>query len=575
MKTGVDNNHINEQEKSPRLKPLIVMVVIQWIIRFVLPVFIPDAIAVGLFGSILLGLGVLIWWSFFSRIPRFERWGAVILMVVCLTCTSQLLHESIRTANMGMMFIIYSVPVMCLALVFWAIISRQWSVKIRLITMLITIIVASGFWTMMRTNGMTSNLHHDFEWRWAKTNEEKFIIRTANEKMSSPDNTESGFEWPGFRGASRDGILHGVRIVTDWKKSPPVELWRREIGPACSSFAISHGLLYSQEQRGDNEVVVCYNLSTGKPVWVHSDKARFWDSHAGAGPRSTPTIFKDRVYTLGATGILNVLNAKDGTVVWSRNAAKDTEVKIPGWGYTSSPLVLDSVVAVAIAGKILVYDSFTGNIKWSGADGGESYSSPHLMTIDGVQQIVFMNKSGITGFAPADGRELWKLARSGCPIDQPAQISGGDILISDPSDMGGKDMKRLTVTKGSNSWTVKEIWTSAAMRPYFNDFVVNKGFVYGFDGLSLACMNVENGKRQWRGGRDGGQMILIADQDLMLVLSEKGDLILVSASPDKLTELARMSAIKGKTWSHPAISGNIVVVRNTSEMVAYRLPSAD
>jgi hypothetical protein len=574
MKTDIKNPEPTHQ-KPIRIWPGVVIVILQWLVRFVIPAMVPGAVAIGVIGGVLGGLAVIIWWAFFSRAPKFERWAAIGLMIVALVTTSQIIHISIKTSMMGMMFTVYSIPVLSLALVVWAVASRHLSDRLRRVTMVATILLACGFWALLRTNGMTGEAHFDFDWRWAKTAEDRLLSQASDKQITIPIDpaaisTEA--EWPGFRGLNRDGIIHGVKIETDWSKSPPVEMWRRPVGPGCSSFAIHSAFMFTQEQRGDYEMVTCYKLNTGEPVWRHSDKTRFWDSHAGAGPRSTPTLNKGRVYSLGATGILNVLDERDGKVVWSRNAANDTKVKIPGWGYTSSPLVIDSVVLVAISGELVAYDNTSGKLLWSASDGGESYSSPHLLTIDGIKQVLFMNKISATSYSSADGKILWKLPMSGVPIVQPAFISGNNILISEVNETGGLGMQRIAIKNGSGGWTTEELWTSDKLKPYFNDFVVHKGYAFGFDGPSLVCIDIEKGNLKWKGGRYGGQLILLADQDMLLLLTEKGELVLVMANPEKFKEIARFPAINGKTWNHPALAGNILLVRNCQEMAAFRLP---
>jgi outer membrane protein assembly factor BamB len=363
-----------------------------------------------------------------------------------------------------------------------------------------------------------------------------------------------------------------VRIETDWSKVPPVEMWRRPIGPGWSSFAVRGDLIYTQEQRGTEELVSCYNLNTGEPVWGHRDAARFWESNAGPGPRGTPTLSNGRVYTFGGTGIVNALDAADGAVVWSRNAAADAGKKTPEWGFASSPLVVGDMVVVGASGKLVAYNIATGEPRWFGPDGGVSYSSPQLATIDGVPQILLVSVAGATSVAPADGAQLWKHAWPGYPIVQPALTAEGDVLIS-VSDSSGT--RRLAPTHGPNGWTVEERWTSPGLKPYFNDFVVHKGYAFGFDGGILACIDLKDGKRVWKGGRYGhGQLVLLADQDLLVVLTEEGEVALVTAAPDQFKELARRPAIEGKTWNHPVVAGDVLLVRNGQEMVAFRLSPA-
>ena len=609
-------------QKPLRLWPGVVIVILQWLVRFGVPVVEPEAMPFAVIGGIVCGLAVVVWWAFFSRAPRFERWGAVVLMIAALLATRLILHKSIATGAMGMLFPMLAIPVLSLAFVAWAVASRRLSDGPRRASMAATILLACGAWALVRTGGFTGDLDNDLAWRWAETPEERLLAQAGDERVALPAvpaaaltaeerpvpqvdgapaplppaalaavetqekgpvaaphpavsaaaaAAEKGAGWPGFRGPGRDSIVRGVRIETDWSGSPPVELWRRPIGPGWSSFAVRGNLLYTQEQRGDDEVVACYNMTTGEPVWRHRDAARFWESNGGAGPRATPTLSNGRVYTFGATGILNALDAGDGAVVWSRNPASDTGTEVPGWGFASSPLVVDDIVIVAAGGKLVAYDLATGNPRWSGPAGGGGYSSPQLATIGGAAQVLLLSGAGATSVAPADGRLLWEHPWPvGTRIVQPALTADGDVLIGANEGIG-----RIAVAHGAGGWTAKERWTSTGLKPYFNDFVVHKGHAFGFDGSILACIDLEDGKRAWKGGRYGhGQLILLPDQDLLLVLSEQGELALVRATPDQFTELARFPAIEGKTWNHPALAGDVLLVRNGQEMVAFRLSLA-
>ena len=381
--------------------------------------------------------------------------------------------------------------------------------------------------------------------------------------------------WPGFRGPDRDSVVRGLRLATDWSASPPVALWRRPIGPGWSSFAVGGELLYTQEQRGDDEIVACHRVATGEPVWRHLDAARFWESNGGAGPRGTPTLAGGRVYSFGATGIVNALDAATGAVAWSRNAAADAGRKVPYWGFSSSPLVVGDLVIVAASGTLVAYDAGTGERRWLGPARGGSYSSAHLATIDGVPQVLLLRGDGVTSVAPADGTLLWEHTWEGGAIVQPALTPEGHVLIAANDMSGGIGIRRLAVARGEGTWSVGERWTTRGLKPYFSDYVVHEGHAYGFDGNILSCIDLADGKRKWKGGRYGsGQMLLLADQALLLVLSEDGELALVKATPDAFTELARVPAIEGKTWNHPALVGDVLLVRNGQEMAAFRLARA-
>lgn len=566
-----NRNNRAELKKSLRLWPGVLLSVVLVLVRYLLPVLFPRATAAGIFGGMVLSLGIFIWWLFLSRSLKAERWGSFLLIILSLTITWFLLDKSIATANMGFMFIMYSIPILSVVFVLWALLTRNMRDGTRRISMILTIIISAGFWIFLRTDGMTGDARHNLNWRWAKTNEEKLIRQTEGESMAGvPDSyqTDIEAEWPGFRGKDRDGIVHGLNINTDWSKNPPVELWRRPVGPGCSSVAVSGNLIYTHEQLGDYETVSCYDLSNGKPVWRHKDKARFYDSHAGAGPRATPVIERGRVYTMGATGILNALNASNGNLIWTRNTATDTSIEIPEWGICGSPLVTGNTVIVSLAGTMAAYDTETGDLIWTGGKGGSGYSSPHLMTICNVPQVLIINEPGVESIDASTGKTLWTYPwKLRDRVLQPAWTGNNELLINEEY----KTVRKIKVTNDASGWSISEIWTSPEIKMLYNDFVIHNGYAYGFDGPTMACIDLTNGKRLWRGSRYRGFQLLLADQDLILVLSEKGELALVNADPERFTELSKIQVLKGKTWNHPAIKENILIVRNSEEMAAFRL----
>ena len=616
-------NKVPTARRPFRVWPGLVAVALQWLVWVGVPIAAPDYAVFGMLGGVAFGVIVLVWWLFFSRVPWLERVGALVLMVIAVLAAKRIVHISISNGLMGRWLFLMAVPPLSLALVVSAAAGRRLSTAARRAVLVVTILLACGAFALVRTDGITGAARSDLHWRWTKTAEERLLARgdeeaappapapappatSAPATAAPPEKTAAStseratpgkpaapkgggasaapgvapsagkpiVHWAGFRGPARDGIVRGVRIEADWTTRPPVELWRRPVGPGWSSFAVLGDLVYTQEQRGEHEVVSCYRLTTGEPVWRHRDTVRFYESNGGAGPRATPTVHDGRVYTVGATAIVNALDAFTGGVVWSRNAKNDTGAPMPGWGFSGSPLVVGDAVIVAASGRLVAYDAVSGNPRWVRQTGGSGYSSPQLATIDGVEQVLLLSGGGgVTSVAPADGTVLWQHSwLEGVAIVQPGIASGGDVLAIAADAMGGQGMRRLAVAKGSSGWTLEEKWTSRGLKPYFNDFVVHEGHAFGFDGTILSCINLENGERKWKGGRYGaGQMVLLPDQDLLLVLSEEGELALVSATPDRHTELARFKAIEGKTWNHPVLVRDVLLVRNGEEMAAFRL----
>jgi outer membrane protein assembly factor BamB len=593
---SLDHTHHPARETSPppRVWPAVVLIGFFWVVYGLLrwtevgvalhiEGFLSFLVVIAL--TALVTLLFCIWWLASRRRLRAERlgiFGAVLLGGVLVVLLS---HKSMQTVAL----LLLSLPYVLTAWTVGLVLSRRSSVGIRRRVLMTALGLSWGAFLLLRQDGLKGDGQADLHWRWTPTAEELYRAQEqGNTEEAAPRRSPvqkplslRTSDWPGFRGPQRDGVVHGVRIATDWNTAPPRLVWKRRVGPAWSSIAAVGEQLFTQEQSGDFEAVVCLNTADGSKLWVHKDRARHQDGQGGTGPRATPTFADGRLYALGATGILNCLDAATGERKWSHNLTTDAGAKVPLWGFSSSPLVVGGIVVVFAGGEsektLLAYRADSGEPAWTASVGKSSHSSPQLSSIGGQEQILFLSDQQLTGIVPDSGTKLWEhgLPSSGPAMPrsiQPHAIGTTQVVFDSGPALG---TMRIDITRAGGTWTSGQSWTSRQLKPTFNDFVVHDGAAYGFDGQVFSCIDLETGQRRWKEGRYGnGQVLLLADQALLLVVSEYGEVILVAANPARHEELGRFQAIQGKTWNHPVIAQGRLYVRNAEEMACYELPLA-
>lgn len=443
--------------------------------------------------------------------------------------------------------------------------------------------------------------------RGAEKRDQRLDRVEATRDQALADWAPGEHDYPRFLGDGPWAEASGPALATDWTASPPEELWRVPVGAGWSSFAIYGPYAITQEQRGVDELVVCRATATGEVAWSHADVVRFDpEDFAGqmgrAGPRATPTIVGERVYTQGATGLVNCLDALTGEVVWRVDTVEAFGVDVPVWGKSGSPLF---VAAAGEAGADLVvvnvgaptgateesydaslvaFDAATGEVVWKIGWRQTSYASPALVTLHGERVVLQTSDDVLTGHAVADGRQLfeapWPGQSDNMPsCSQPIPVGRDQLLMTKGYGHGSS---LLGVEREADGWSINPLWAppvQPVLQTKYSNVVVRDGYAYGLNGTILQCVDIETGQIAWRKRRrpsfDFGQVLLAGAQ--LLVMTEKsGEVVMVDADPERYRERGALQALEeGEVcWNNPALAGDLLLVRNAVEAAAYRLPLA-
>ena len=371
-------------------------------------------------------------------------------------------------------------------------------------------------------------------------------------------------DWPSWMGPQHDGISTETGWTTNWSDDGLREAWQREIGIGFSSVSIADGRLFTMGHVDGREFLYCLDVTSGKTLWSYDYPCELVNNLHEGGPGATPTIDGEFVYSLGREGQLFCFRAATGELVWKKMLQEDLDVPMPEWGFTSSAYILGNQLILE-AGRVVSYDKRTGSKSWQTSTHQAGYGSAALLQDGKRQLLATLDCDALRLTDASNGEELasaeWESpfrTNSTTPI-----IHGNLIYISSGYNVGC----------GLFRWTgseLEKVYSNREMRNHFNNSILYKGHLYGFDGNSnlgrvvqLKCMNLETGKVTWEQRGLGCGSLMIADGKLVL-LSEKGELVIANASPDSYQELARAPFLTGRCWTVPVLLNSHVYGRNAA-----------
>ena len=385
-------------------------------------------------------------------------------------------------------------------------------------------------------------------------------------------------DWPQWRGLDRDGISRETGILKEWSDGVPRVLWRVPLGEGFSGISVVDGRVYTMFSEGEDEFVVCLDASNGKEIWRFRSDSTYYESEGGNGPRATPTIDGEFLFTVSAQGKFYALNSVNGEKVWSYDLIRDFSSYMPRWGFSSSSLVEDNMLLVEVGGNngkfIVAFDKTNGDVLWSSLTDKLGYASPIAVTIGGVRQLIVFAGLRLLSVSTDNGELFWsypwRTGRFDVHAATPIFIAPDRIFISSAYGKGAAVVKVKVMDSPESGSGIKmeveEIWRSERMQNRLATSVLHGNHLYGFHKTILKCIDANTGTEKWK-ARGFGEGTLILAEAHLIILGDRGKLGLVEATPAAFNEVASAEVLSGLCWTAPALANGRLYARNEKEMV--------
>ena len=392
------------------------------------------------------------------------------------------------------------------------------------------------------------------------------------------DDARGEQDWPGWRGAGRDGKVPGFQAPASW----PEKLergWQVEVGTGHSTPALVDERLYVHARQGEEEVILCLNPATGKELWRDHYPAPYeMDPTArehGKGPKSSPAVAEGRVFTLGINGVLSGLDAKTGRVLWRHDFLDRFPKACPQYGASMSPLAIEGMCVAHVGGPgkgaIIALDAADGKQRWSWDGDGPAYASPVVATVGGRRQLITQTQSHVIGLSPVDGKLLWRLEYK-TDFDQ---NSVTPVVFENLVILSG--FHKGTTAYRLDRGEPQQAWHSQEVSMYMSTAVLKGDRLYGFSEKrrgQFFCLDAGSGKTLWDSdGRQGDNAAMLAAGDVILGLTTQSQLVVFDASDKAYTERVRYKKMaETPTWAHPVVSGRAIFVKDEKTLVQWKIP---